>query len=141
MIRVSTVRCRSNSSSPKQLLGATVNAIRLGTIGNEEPFHAGDQVERTMEIKRLRVADQENDFRRSITRHIMTTDVLKPVVNTPRVEILTRLLKNRMRGALRRLERIVKGRQLRALLSRLHQSQSTQGGRHRCRSVLHSHRL
>jgi hypothetical protein len=76
-IRVSTVRCRSNSSDPH-------GTYRLGAFGDKDSFHAGDQAVRTqngkLKMKRLRISSQQNDFRSSITRFLMTTEVLERLV-------------------------------------------------------------
>jgi hypothetical protein len=73
-IRVSTVRCRINSSDSHGI-------CRLGAFGDKDSFHAGNQAVRTqngtLKMKRLRINSEQNDFRSSITRHLMTTELLE----------------------------------------------------------------
>jgi hypothetical protein len=58
--------------------------IRIGAFGDKDSFSAGDQAVRiqngTLKMKRLRINSQQNDFRSSITRHLMTTEVLERLV-------------------------------------------------------------
>jgi hypothetical protein len=72
-----------------QLIGSRVNVIRIGAFridafGDKDSFNAGDQAVRiqngTLKLKRLRINSQQNDFRSSITRHLMTTEVLKRLI-------------------------------------------------------------
>jgi hypothetical protein len=57
--------------------------VCIGPFGTKAPFHAGEQAERIQngeKIERLRMTSQQNDFLRSISRHLMTTEVLEQLV-------------------------------------------------------------
>jgi hypothetical protein len=65
----------------RNLIGEKVQVIRIGSFGAPLPFSAGDQAvciqNGTLKMKRLAIYSQQNDFRHSITRHLMTTEVLE----------------------------------------------------------------
>jgi hypothetical protein len=66
------------------LIGSRVHVIRIGSLGAQKSFRAGDQAASiqngTLKIEPLTIYSQQNDFRNSITRHLMTTEVPKGLV-------------------------------------------------------------
>jgi hypothetical protein len=62
-----------------------VNVIWIGAfVGDDEKLDAGKLAARiqngNFKMKLLRINSQQNDFRRSVTRHLMTTEVLERLV-------------------------------------------------------------